>query len=150
MSFLSSLCRGVVKVDKPGMKGLRYVTRPKNSWEFGDVCGHWQGVYCIDLSWVQMNTIGIIEAAKEVDGLSLYVCFLWIKHQIIFEGNLHEVLEVDIMFCLSVAMDSDVICDSDKSLALFEDLVHLLLEDVLGADKAKGKSQEAGSFQRAC
>ena len=46
------------------------------------------------------------------------------------------------MFCLSAAVDSDVICDSDASLALFEDLVHLLLEDVLGADKAKGKLQE--------
>ena len=32
MSFLSSSCREVVKVDRPGMKGLRYVTRPKNSW----------------------------------------------------------------------------------------------------------------------
>ena len=32
VSFLSSLCRGAVKVDKPGMKELRYMTRPKNSW----------------------------------------------------------------------------------------------------------------------
>ena len=39
-------------------------------------------------------------------------------------------------------MDSDVVCDSDASLAVFEDLVHLLLENVLGADEAKGKSQE--------
>ena len=46
------------------------------------------------------------------------------------------------MFCLSEAMDGDVICDSDASLALFKDLVHLLLEDVLGTDEAKGKSQE--------
>ena len=30
MSFLSSSCRGAVKVDKPGVKGLRYVTRHKN------------------------------------------------------------------------------------------------------------------------
>ena len=46
------------------------------------------------------------------------------------------------MFCLSMAVDSDVICDSNASLALFDDLVHLLLEDVLGTDEAKGKSQE--------
>ena len=46
------------------------------------------------------------------------------------------------MFCLSVAMDGDVIYDSITSLALFEDLLHLLLEDVLGTDEAKGKSQE--------
>ena len=49
------------------------------------------------------------------------------------------------MFHLSPAMYSDVICDSDASLAFFEDLVHLFLEDVLGADQAKGKSQEAVS-----
>ena len=51
------------------------------------------------------------------------------------------------MFCLSAAMDGDVICDSDKSLALFEDLVHLLLEDVLGTDKAKRKSHEMVSSE---
>ena len=46
------------------------------------------------------------------------------------------------MFCLSAAVDSDVICDSNTSLALFKDLIHLLLEDVLGTDESKGKSQE--------
>ena len=46
------------------------------------------------------------------------------------------------MFCLGVAMYGDVICNSNTSLALFEDLIHLFLEDVLGTDQAKGKSQE--------
>ena len=46
------------------------------------------------------------------------------------------------MFCLSAAMESDVICNSDTSLTLFEDLVHLLLEDVLRTDGAKGKLQQ--------
>ena len=46
------------------------------------------------------------------------------------------------MFCLSVAVYDDVICNSNTSLALFEDLIHLFLEDVLGTDQAKGKSQE--------
>ena len=32
-------------------------------------------MYGIDLSWVQVDTIGIIEAAKEIDSLSLHVCF---------------------------------------------------------------------------
>ena len=49
------------------------------------------------------------------------------------------------MFHLSVAMDGDVICNSDASLALFKDLIHLLLEDVLATDQAKGKSQETVS-----
>ena len=68
--------------------------------------------------------------------------FLWVEHQIIFVGNLHEVLQVGIMFHLCAAVDGDVVCDSNTSLALFEDLIHFLLEDVLGTDKAKGKSQE--------
>ena len=51
------------------------------------------------------------------------------------------------MFCLSAAMDVDVVCNSDASLALFEDLVHLLLKDVLGTDEAKGKSQEMVSSE---
>ena len=51
------------------------------------------------------------------------------------------------MFHLSPAMYGDVICDSNASLAFFEDLVHLFLEDVLGADQAKGKSQEVVSTE---
>ena len=46
------------------------------------------------------------------------------------------------MFCLSAAMDGDVICNSNTSLTFFEDLIHLLLENVLGTDQAKGKLQE--------
>ena len=99
-------------------------------------------MYCVDLSWVWVDTIGIIEAAKEVDGLSLHVCFLWVEHQIIFMGNSHEVPQVDIMFPFCAAVDGEVICNSDTSLALFEDLIHLLLEDVLATDKAKENLQE--------
>ena len=51
------------------------------------------------------------------------------------------------MFCLGAGVDSDVICDSNTSLAFFKDQVHLLLEDVLGTDQAKGKSQEMVSSE---
>ena len=54
------------------------------------------------------------------------------------------------MFCLSVAVYGDVICNSDTSLSHFKDLVHFLLEDVLGTDQAKGKLQEMVSSQRDC
>ena len=53
------------------------------------------------------------------------------------------------MFCLSAAMYSDVVCNSNTSLAFFKDLIHLLLEDVLGADQTKGKLQEAVSTEGA-
>ena len=76
------------------------------------------------------------------------MCFLWVKHQVIFVGNPHEVLYVGIMFCIGVAMDDYVVSYSHASLALFEDLIHLLLEDVLGTDQAKGKLQETVSSER--
>ena len=53
------------------------------------------------------------------------------------------------MFCLGAAVHGDVICDSNTSLAFFEDLIHLLLEYVLGTDQAKGKSQETVSTKGA-
>ena len=52
------------------------------------------------------------------------------------------------MFHLSVAVYGDVICNSDISLAFFKDLIHFLLEDVLGTDQAKGKLQETVSSKR--
>ena len=51
------------------------------------------------------------------------------------------------MFCLSVAMHSDVVCDFDTSVAFFKDLIHLFLEDVLGTDQTEGKSQEVVSTE---
>ena len=53
------------------------------------------------------------------------------------------------MFCLGAAMYGDVVCNSNTSLAFFEDLIHLLLEDVLGADQTKGESQEVVSTEGA-
>ena len=41
-----------------------------------------------------------------------------------------------------MTMDSDIICNSNASSTLFQDLVHLLLEDVLRTDKAQQKMQE--------
>ena len=51
------------------------------------------------------------------------------------------------MFHLGVAGYSDVVCNSNTSLALLEDLIHLFLEDVLGTDQAKGKLQETVSSE---
>ena len=68
--------------------------------------------------------------------------FLWIKHNSILVGYLHEVLQMGIVFCLSATMYGDVISNSNTYRALFKELVHLLLEDVLQTDQTKGKMQE--------
>ena len=96
----------------------------------------------IDLLQVQVDTIGIVWAAKEVYSRGLYVHFLWIEHNSILVGYPLEVLQMGIMFCHSMTMYGDVIGNSNTSRAFFEELVHLLLEDVLWADQAKGKMQE--------
>ena len=48
-------------------------------------------MYSVDLAWVQVDSIGIVETAKEVDGLGLHVCLLWVEHQVIFVGNMHKI-----------------------------------------------------------
>ena len=70
------------------------------------------------------------------------MCLLWIEHNSILVGYPHEVLQMGVMFCLSMTMYDDVISNSNTSGVLFEELVHLLLEDVLWTDQVKGKMQE--------
>ena len=53
-----------------------------------------------------------------------------------FSGNSHEVVESDVVLLEVLSMDAEVISDSDHASALFQDLVNLLLEDVLAADKS--------------
>ena len=91
VSFLNRLHRGAVKVDKPGMKGLKYMTSPKNSWSLVAFVGTGRACTASNLSCIWVDTFGIIQAAKEIDGFSLHVCFLWVEHQVVFAGNLHEV-----------------------------------------------------------
>ena len=45
-----------------------------------------------NLAWVQVDTVGIVETAKEIDGLGFHVHLLRVEHQVIFVGNLHEIL----------------------------------------------------------
>ena len=34
--------------------------------EFCDICGCWESMHSINLLWIQVDTVGIIQAAKEV------------------------------------------------------------------------------------
>ena len=99
--------------------------------ELSDICGCWESMHSINLLWIWVYTIGIIQAAKEVYGWGLHMHFLWVEHNSILAAYLHKVSKMGIMFCLSATMYGDVIGNSNTSRALFEKLVHLLLEDVL-------------------
>ena len=118
-------------MDRATDKGAEVCHHAEELLEFSDICGCWESMHSIDLCWVWVDTIGIIQAAKEIYRWGLYLCLLQIEHNSILAGYPHEVLQMGIMFCLSATMNGDVIGDSDTSRALFEELVHLLLEDVL-------------------
>ena len=60
-----------------------------------------------------------------------------------FSRNLHEVVESDVVPLEILSMDAEVIGDSNDTCALFQDLVNLLLEDVLAADKFWGQVMKA-------
>ena len=48
-------------------------------------------MYSIDLAWVWLDSIGIVETATEIDGLGFNVCLLWVEHQVIVVNNSHEI-----------------------------------------------------------
>ena len=60
-----------------------------------------------------------------------------------FSGNLHEVVESDIVLLEILSMDAEIIGYSNYTCALFQDLVNLLLEGVLAADKSLGQVSKA-------
>ena len=60
-----------------------------------------------------------------------------------FLGNLHEVVESDVVLLKILSIDAEIIGYSHYTCALFQDLVNLLLEDVLAADKSWGQAMKA-------
>ena len=130
-SLLRSSHREGVRMDRPQMKGLRYVIILRNSWSSVTFVGAGRACTALTFYRVWVDTIGIMQAAKEVYGWGLYMCFLWIEHNSILVVYPHEVLQMGAVFHLSTTMYGDVISDSNTSRAVFEELVHLLLEDVL-------------------
>ena len=59
-----------------------------------------------------------------------------------FLGNLHEVVESEVVLLEILSMDAEIIGYSNYTCALFQDLVNLLLEDVLAADKSWGQAMK--------
>ena len=92
-----------------------------------------------------MASVFIIDMSEE-GYLSLCdAAFVYVEHESMFSGNSHEVVESDVVLLEVLSMDAEVISDSDHASALFQDLVNLLLEDVLAADKSWGQASKAVS-----
>ena len=54
-------------------------------------------------------------------------------------GHLHECVKALIMLFVISSMDDNIICYSDYTFTVFQDLVHHPLKDVLGTSKAPGE-----------
>ena len=92
-----------------------------------------------------MASMFIVDVSKE-GYLSLCdAAFVYVEHESVFSGNLHEVVESDIVLLEISSMYTEIVSDSDDTGALFQDLVNLLLEDVLASDKSWGQASKAVS-----
>ena len=85
----------------------------------------------------------IIDMSKERNLLLCNTAFVYVEDESMFSGNLHEVVESDVVLLEILSMDAEVISYSNYTCALFQDLVNLLLEDVLAADKSWGQVMKA-------
>ena len=60
-----------------------------------------------------------------------------------FSGDLHECVQALIVLFIIMSVDDDVICNPNYTFAVFKDLVHHPLKDVLGAGKAPGETDKS-------
>ena len=82
-----------------------------------------------------MASMCIVDMSKETNLLLCNTAFVYVEDESMFSGNLHEVVESGIVLLKILSMDAEIISNSNDTCALFQDLVNLLLEDVLAADK---------------
>ena len=85
----------------------------------------------------------IIDMSKETNLLLCNTAFVYVEDESMFSGNLHEVVESGIVLLEILSMDAEVIGYSNYTCTVFQDLVNLLLEDVLAADKSSGQVTKA-------
>ena len=85
----------------------------------------------------------IVDMSKERNLSLCNAAFVYVEEESLFSGNLHEVVESDIVLLEILSMDAEIIGYSNYTCALFQDLVNLLLEDVLAADKSWGQATKA-------
>ena len=74
-----------------------------------------------------MASMYIVDMSKERNLLLCNTAFVYVEDESMFSGNLHEVVESDIVLLEILSMDAEVIGYSNYTCALFQDLVNLLL-----------------------
>ena len=73
------------------MKGLRYVTKPKNSWSSVTFVG--AGNACTALTFPGSGWIPLASYRhpKKLTSLGFHMCLLRVEDQVIYAGNSHEI-----------------------------------------------------------
>ena len=78
-------------MDRPGMKGLRYVTSPKNSWSSVTLVGAGKACTTSTFTGSGWTPLASYRHPKKLMAWVLHVCLLWVEHQVVFAGNSHEI-----------------------------------------------------------
>ena len=117
-------------MDRPQMKRLRYVTMLRLLLEFSDIHGCWKSMHKINLLQIWVTPLALYRQTKKFTA-GAFTCifcglnttpYLWATYM-----RFHRWASCS----ACVTMYGDVISNSDTSRALFKELGHLLLEDVL-------------------
>ena len=84
---------------------------------------------------------------EEMDVLTLDVAFAVVEHQTMSARCFHQIYEVCIMFVLVSSKDSDMVCDAHGARAVFEDVIHPFLVDILAEVETKRQSSKPESSE---
>ena len=80
VSLLSSSHKGAIEVDRPGMKGLRYFTMPKNSWSSVTFVGAGRACMALTLSGSGWTPSASQRQLKKLTAGAFTCVFLWVEY----------------------------------------------------------------------
>ena len=70
-----------------------------------------------------------------------------IKHKTVFMSHFHQLMETCVMFFIIVAIDNDIIYNSNHVIKVVKDLVHYGLEGVFYTGQVTGETNKMVSSQ---
>ena len=85
----------------------------------------------LDFLWVRKYTLIDLYLAKECDVIGFDETLCQIYHHPFFPGNCEETQDLCIMLFCGITIDHEIVTDTDHTLTVFSDAIHVFLEDVL-------------------
>ena len=90
-----------------------------------------------------MHTFLVVYHAEELDLAALDVTLFRIEDQASVSCDAHKLVHVLVVLLFSGTKHDDIVSDPKSAWALAQDLIHPLLEDILGDVQAEGQPSEA-------